>query len=146
LNENPAAGLFFYLTWNKMQVLIKLVIEDNKLVHAALSALLLLCGHRVSTAKNSEESIVMTDEWQSVAVWICDIVMPELSGPSQLLALKKRFLHHIRKVILMSPPKSAGDFLQKHDTPHGVHMTKPINFTPHRNVLATLAEGKISGL
>ena len=115
-----------------------LLIEDDQLLRKGMGTLLLEWGYEVSSAKNGEEALNMVHDHSNVDVVICDIFMPEISGPTFLLKLKKVFAKKFPKIVLMSAVKKPSEFLQKIDVAYDVFLQKPIDFVHLKNVLATL--------
>ena len=122
-----------------------LIIEDDYLLRTGMGSMLLEWGYQVSSAKNGEEALGILQHDQHVDVLICDIFMPELSGPTLLLKLKKIFQGHLPKIIVMSGVKNPDEFLKKIEMPCDVFLPKPIDFVKLKNVLVNLRDNKNQG-
>ncbi len=115
-----------------------LLIEDDYLVRTGLGMVLLEWGYSVTGAKNGEDALKGIHENQSFDLIICDIFMPELSGPGLLLKLKKIYPQNFPKVLVMSAVKNPDEFLKKIEVKYDAFIPKPIDFMHLKNVLANL--------
>jgi CheY-like chemotaxis protein len=66
------------------------VLDDNDMVRGALCDLLRAGGHTVGEAALPSECLALIEErWPSVDLLVCDLVMPEMLGPSLVALLKE---------------------------------------------------------
>ncbi|MEI6021579.1 MAG: response regulator [Bacteroidota bacterium] len=115
-----------------------LLIEDDYLMRTGLGLILLEWGYSVTGAKNGEEALQNIKENKTIDLIICDIFMPELSGPGFLLKLKQIYPKNFPKVLVMSAVKNPDEFLKKLEVKYDVFLSKPIDFMHLKNVLANL--------
>lgn len=104
-----------------------LLIEDDLMTRKALSHHLLEAGHTVSVCGNGKEAIPIMEKNRSIDLVICDVMMPELTGPSLILMLKNYFPDNLPAVIIISGDKVGEDYLKKIDIPYDHFLNKPIH-------------------
>jgi CheY-like chemotaxis protein len=119
-----------------------LVIEDDLMVRKAISHQLLEKNHTVSVASNGREALQVIEKHRDIDLIICDVMMPELTGPSFILMLKNYFPKNLPSVIIISGVKIDEEFLKKIDIPFDHFIPKPINFTKFSQLIDQLETAK----
>lgn len=115
-----------------------LIIEDDKLMRSGLSSILLDWGYTVSVANNGEEALKSLKLNNNIDLIMCDIFMPELSGPTFLLKLKSIFPSKWPQILVMSGVKDPLTFLNSLEVKYDAFISKPIDFNNLKNVLVNL--------
>jgi CheY-like chemotaxis protein len=105
-----------------------LVIEDDTMLRKAMSHFLLEKGHSVTIAGNGNEAIRVIGSNANFDLIICDVLMPELSGPSFLLMLKRHYPGGLPNIIVMSMLKDGEQFVKKLHIPCDRYIQKPVDF------------------
>jgi two-component system, cell cycle sensor histidine kinase and response regulator CckA len=105
-----------------------LVIEDDVMLRKAMSHFLLEKGHSVSVAGNGNEAINVVSKNLDLDIIICDVLMPELSGPSFLLMLKRHYPGGLPYIMVMSGLKDGEQFVKKLHIPCDSYFQKPVDF------------------
>jgi signal transduction histidine kinase/CheY-like chemotaxis protein len=80
-DEHPANSIY-------LKDLLVLLVDDDALVTSAVSSLLRGLGHRVVTAPNGQEALVVAENTPELSVVILDLNMPVLDGHSTLPRLR----------------------------------------------------------
>ena len=65
-----------------------LLVEDSKFLRVAAERALTTAGHEVISAGDGDQALVMARE-QAPALILLDVMLPKMSGPDVLKALKK---------------------------------------------------------
>ena len=105
-----------------------LIIEDDQMQRKALSFYLLERGHTVSAAANGKEALAVIEQNRSVEMILCDLLMPEMSGPSFLMNLKKILPHHLPVITIITSVKDGKVFLQNLGVQYDHYLQKPLDY------------------
>lgn len=98
------------------------------MIRKALSHHLLEAGHTISVAANGQEALRVIEGNRGIDLILCDVMMPELTGPSLILMLKKYYPKELPSVIIISGRKIDESFLKKIEIPYDHFIQKPIDF------------------
>jgi CheY-like chemotaxis protein len=116
-----------------------LIIEDDLLLRKALSHRLLDAGHTVSAAGNGKEAMAIVEKNSAINLIVCDLLMPEISGPTLILMLKKHFREKFPVIVIISAVKDAEAFLEKLEIGYDHFLPKPVDFNKLDNIIAGIA-------
>lgn len=105
-----------------------LVIEDDRLLKNALSLYLQAEGHQVNTASNGQEALALIEQKLEVQLIICDVLMPQIAGPTLILMLKKYFKTVSPVLLVISAVKGGENFIKKLGVHYDYFLSKPIDF------------------
>lgn len=105
-----------------------LVIEDDKFTRKLISHHLLEEGYTVSAAGNGQEALTLLNRNTAIDVIVVDVLMPELTGPSFLLSIKKYFPKKLPVIFVLSGVHDGEEFLKKLGTHYDYFLPKPIDF------------------
>jgi CheY-like chemotaxis protein len=119
-----------------------MIIDDDKSLRTALSFHLLNYGHSVSMASNGKEALAILNENCEVDLLICDVMMPELSGPSFLLSLKKLCPKGLPVITIITSVRDGEQFLKKLDVKYDYFLPKPVDFGKLDSIISKLDPSK----
>lgn len=122
-----------------------LIIEDDKLLEKTLELRLKDIGHHVILAENGKEALKTFEDDIHPDVVLCDVLMPELSGPSFLWEMRKLIRNEHICVIMMSALSDGESFLKKLEVNYDYYLSKPFIF-PELNAILQEIEIKKAGL
>jgi DNA-binding response OmpR family regulator len=105
-----------------------LIIEDDKLLEKTLELRLKDLGHEVFLAENGKEALESFESYRHLDVLICDVLMPELSGPSFLWEMRKLLKNEHICIIMMSALSDGESFLKKLEVNYNYYLSKPFMF------------------
>jgi DNA-binding response OmpR family regulator len=105
-----------------------LLIDDDSFTRKVVSYNLLESGYNVTTAANGEEAVKQVENGTHFDIVMLDLLMPQLSGPSFLLRVKRSFREHPPTIIIVSGLHNGEDFLHKLGTEYDHFIPKPIDF------------------
>ena len=117
-----------------------LIIEDDKMLRMALSHHFLEEGHMISAASNGKQALDLVEQTSHLDLIICDVLLPEISGPTFILMLKQKFPKKVPALIVISAVKDGENFLKSLGIPYDHFLPKPIDF----NELGALASLTLS--
>ena len=113
-----------------------LVVDDNRSVGLAMRRVL-SGAHEVVFANSGREAIALLERGERFEVILCDVMMPEMSGPELIDLLERRWPEVAEGVVVVTGgalSQSSQAFLER--TPHLV-LDKPV---PPRRLLGVVAE------
>lgn len=113
-----------------------LILEDDTILRKAIAFSFSDTAHRVFAAANGTEALEIVSDNRDIDLIITDVMVPEVSGPSVILTLKKYLGRHVPKIIVISGITDGEEFIRKLDIPHDYFLPKPIDFAQ----LKTLVE------
>jgi len=104
-----------------------LIIDDDPIARKAISHYLLESGHTVTAASNGKEAIDYITAGNRPDAIMVDLIMPELSGPSFLIKLKRLIKDNMPKIIVVSGILGGENFLHKLDASYDYFLAKPVS-------------------
>ena len=113
-----------------------LIIDDDKMIQTSISHTLAKQNHKLIFASNGDNAIDVLDDNRDVDIIICDIMMPEISGPTFILMLKRFFIRELPRIIVISNVKDGEQFLTKLDIKFDCFLTKPIDYLKLEAIVA----------
>lgn len=116
-----------------------LIIEDDQLLRKALSHFLLESAYTVSSAANGQEALDLLAHNKAMDVILCDVLMPEISGPTFLLKIKKLFPNQMPKIVIISGVREGEAFMKQLDVSYDYFLEKPIDIPRLKEVLKEIA-------
>jgi DNA-binding response OmpR family regulator len=112
-----------------------LIIEDDRLLEKALELRLKDIGHKVFLAEDGKQALDAFGSYSHLEVLICDVLMPELSGPSFLWEMRKLIKNEHICVIMMSALSDGESFLKKLEVNYDYYLSKPFMFLELNDIL-----------
>ncbi|MDT8838814.1 ATP-binding protein [Paraburkholderia fungorum] len=122
-----------------------LLVDDNQDALRALSVLLELEGHEVTTSDNGRDAIrLMSEKHPEVA--IVDVGMPEMDGFE--VARTVRLNHRLDDMVLVALTGYASESDKSRALAAGFdfHLTKPLSLDKLQYILANRADGTLRGI
>lgn len=119
-----------------------LIIEDDILLEETLGRRLRDLGHEVLLAENGNEALQVFEQEALVDVLLCDVLMPELSGPSLLRKMHQRIKSEQISVIMISALSDGEGFMKKLDVEYDHYLPKPFIFSELNAILLKIKEDK----
>lgn len=119
-----------------------LIIEDDPLLEKTLELRLTEIGHEVVLAENGRDALKAVEAHSPFDVVLCDVVMPELSGPSFIWEMRRRINNEHIGVVMMSALSDGETFIRKLELSYDHYLPKPFSFHELMNVLAGIERQK----
>lgn len=119
-----------------------LIIEDDILLEQTLGQRLRDLGHEVFLAENGNEALQVFEHEPLVDVLLCDVLMPELSGPSLLRKMHQRIKSEQIVVIMISALSDGEGFMKKFDVEYDHYLPKPFTFSELNAILLKIKDDK----
>jgi CheY-like chemotaxis protein len=116
-----------------------LIVDDDEFLQKTLSFQLLQAGYTVSIAKNGQAALDALEKDAKVDVIICDVNMPQLTGPSFILTLKKIYPHQLPKIVIVSGIRDGVAFMKQLDIKYDQYYEKPIDSDKMSQLLSFIA-------
>ncbi len=123
-----------------------LIIEDDRLLEETLKLRLKEIGHDVILAENGKEALKTIHDSPHLDVLLCDVLMPELSGPSFIWEIRKLIKSDHIRVIMMSALSDGETFIQKLEVNYDYYISKPFTFGELNAVLNEIEHRKASSV
>ncbi len=123
-----------------------LIIEDDKLLEQTLEMRLKDIGHDVILAENGREALKEVQNYIHLDVLICDVLMPELSGPSFIWEMRKLIKSDHISVIMMSALSDGESFIKKLEVNYDYYLSKPFTFSELNAILNEIEHKKASSV
>lgn len=121
-----------------------LIIEDDIHLEQVLSLRLRENGHEVKLAENGREALQALESEPGFDVILCDVVMPELSGPSFIREMRRRTSASFTDVIMMSALTDGESFIRKLEVGYDYYLPKPFTLSKLNELLAEIANKRNS--
>ena len=115
-----------------------LIIEDDTLLEETLGRRLRDLGHKVFLAENGHEALQLFQQEPLIDVLLCDVLMPELSGPSLLRKMHQRIKSEQISVIMISALSDGESFIKKLEVEYDHYLPKPFTFSELNAILLKL--------
>ncbi|MBA2744481.1 MAG: response regulator [Chthoniobacterales bacterium] len=109
------------------------MVEDHPDTRLVLSKLLTHCGYDVAAAENFREALQLLDTFR-FDVLVSDIGLPDGCGLELVAEAKRR--QRLRQTVALSAFGSEDDRRRGLRAGYDYYLTKPLDFTRLRNVLA----------
>jgi|GEM_PF-1787231 len=122
-----------------------LIIEDDKLLEQTLGLRLKDIGHDVVLAENGKEALNAIQDYEHLDVLLCDVLMPELSGPSFIWEMRKLIRSDHICVIMMSALSDGETFIRKLEVNYDYYLSKPFTFGELNAILNEIELKKKAG-
>lgn len=119
-----------------------LIIEDDTLLEEMLGIRLRDLGHEVFLAENGHEALQLFQHEPLIDVLLCDVLMPELSGPSLLRKMHQRIKSEQISVIMISALSDGESFIKKLEVEYDHYLPKPFTFSELNAILLKLNKDK----
>lgn len=117
-----------------------LIIEDDQMLRKALSHFLLETANTVTSAANGQEALEAITHNKDVDVILCDVLMPEVSGPTFLLKIKRQFNGKLPKIVIISGVREGEAFLHQLEIPFDYFLEKPIDIQKLKALLTEIKQ------
>jgi len=121
-----------------------LIIEDDRLLEKTLELRLQDIGHEVILAENGREALKAIENYTHFDVLLCDVLMPELSGPSFIWEMRKLIKNDHICVIMMSALSDGETFIRKLEVRYDYYLSKPFTFSELNDILNEIQHRKAS--
>lgn len=121
-----------------------LIIEDDRLLEKTLELRLQDIGHEVILAENGREALKAIENYTHFDVLLCDVLMPELSGPSFIWEMRKLIKNDHICVIMMSALSDGETFIRKLEVRYDYYLSKPFTFSELNAILNEIQHRKAS--
>jgi CheY-like chemotaxis protein len=115
-----------------------LIIDDDDMIQKSISHVLSPNKHELLFAKNGDNAIDVLDDNRDVDLIICDIMMPEISGPTFILMLKRFFIRALPSLVVISNVKDGEAFLNKLDIKYDYFLNKPLDYKALEQIVAQI--------
>ncbi len=122
-----------------------LIIEDDRLLEKTLELRLKEIGHEVILAENGQEALKTVKQGIHFDVLICDVLMPELSGPSFIWEMRKLIRSDHICVVMMSALSDGESFIRKLEVNYDYYLSKPFTFGELNSILDEIELKKKAG-
>ncbi len=123
-----------------------LIIEDDRLLEQTLEMRLKDIGHDVILAENGREALKTLEHYIHLDVLICDVLMPELSGPSFIWEMRKLIKSDHIYVVMMSALSDGESFIRKLEVNYDYYLSKPFTFSELNAILNEIEHKKESSV
>jgi DNA-binding response OmpR family regulator len=123
-----------------------MIIEDDRLLEKTLELRLKDIGHEVVLAENGKEALKELEHYTHLDVLICDVLMPELSGPSFLWEMRKLIKSDHICVIMMSALSDGETFIRKLEVNYDYYLSKPFTFGELHAILNEIEQKRMSSV
>lgn len=121
-----------------------LIIEDDRLLEKTLELRLQDIGHHVILAENGREALKAIENYTHFDVLLCDVLMPELSGPSFIWEMRKLIKNNHICVIMMSALSDGETFIRKLEVNYDYYLSKPFAFSELNAILNKIEHRRAS--
>jgi DNA-binding response OmpR family regulator len=121
-----------------------LIIEDDRLLEKTLEMRLKDIGHEVMLAENGKEALKTVSNHKHLDVLVCDVLMPELSGPSFIWEMRKLIKNDHICVIMMSALSDGESFIRKLEVNYDYYLSKPFMFSELQAILNEVEQKRMS--
>ncbi len=139
----PLTHCPYLLIYSVMRILI---IEDDRLLEQTLALRLKEIGHEVILAENGKEALKTIHDFPHPDVLLCDVVLPELSGPSCIREMRKLLRSDHVRVIMMSALSDGETFIQKLEVNYDYYLSKPFTFGELNAILHEIKHRKTNSV
>lgn len=123
-----------------------LIIEDDRLLEQTLELRLKEIGHDVILAENGKDALKAIENYTHLDVLICDVLMPELSGPSFVWEMRRLIKSDHICVIMMSALSDGETFIKKLEVQYDYYLSKPFTFHALTAILHEIEHRKASSV
>jgi len=103
-----------------------LIIDDDEIFVKTSAYNLLSLGHTVTAASNGKEALAVIERNKNFDLIMCDVLMPELTGPSFLIMLEKIYHGKLPYIALVSGVKDGEEFVKKIHVEYDSFLKKPV--------------------
>ncbi len=116
-----------------------LIADDDEFLQKSLSYYLLQAGHTVSIAINGQAALEAIEKNKNIDALICDVNMPQLTGPGLILTLRKFYPQGLPKIIIVSGIKNGKEFMKQLEIPYDLYLEKPLDAAKVEELKAKLS-------
>jgi two-component system, chemotaxis family, chemotaxis protein CheY len=119
-----------------------LVIDDDLMMHKVLNHTLSALGHKIVEATDGQKALDYLKLERDIDIIICDIMMPDVTGPEFISHLKEYYNKWMPTVIVISSLDEGNEMLQKSGLKFSYFIHKPFEMSYLEGILEHIQKSK----
>ncbi len=119
-----------------------LLIDDDLMIHKVLNHSLSALGHKIISATDGKKALDYIRLERDIDIIICDIMMPQVTGPDFISHLKEYYNKWLPTVIVISSLDEGNELLQKSGLKFSYFIHKPFDMSYLTGIIEHIQKSK----
>ncbi len=119
-----------------------LIIDDDLMIHKVLNHSLSGIGHKIFSASDGQKAMNFIKLERDIDIIICDMMMPQVTGPEFISHLKDYYSKWMPVVIVISSMDEGNEILKKSGLKFSYFIHKPFDMSYLTGIIEHIQKSK----